>query len=226
MTAASTASIAQRNVWPRLTTLARFAACRLYYALSGGPRATAARSGSLFKTINLLECSMTIPIYDLTVASFSHGLQALAAQLDKAKAHAAAANYDSNVLASARLYPDMFAFARQVQLATDFAKGAVARLSGQEPPKWADSETTLDELKTRLAKALDYLATFTPEMFDGAESRTIELKTPTRAFSFNGHDFVLRWAIPNFHFHCTTAYNLLRHNGVPVGKLDYLAVES
>jgi len=168
---------------------------------------------------------MSIAIYDLTVASFIHGLKALAGLLDKAKAHAAAANYDPNVLASARLYPDMFAFARQVQLATDFAKGAVARLSGQEPPKWADTETTLDELKERLAKALDYLAAYTPHMFDGAESRMIELKTPTRAFSFNGRDFVLQWAIPNFNFHCTTAYNLLRHNGVPVGKLDYLAIQ-
>ena len=167
---------------------------------------------------------MNISIYDQTVISFSRTLQALAGLLDKAAAHAASANYDVNVLAQTRLYPDMFACARQVQLATDFAKGAAARLAGVEIPKWEDSETTFVELQARIAKAVAFLASLTPSQFDGAGSRAIELQTPSRTFNFNGHDFVLQWAVPNFYFHCTTVYNLLRHNGVPVGKLEFLGV--
>lgn len=167
---------------------------------------------------------MSIPLYDQSVATFVATLRALAGLLDKARSHAATAGYDVDVLAQARLFPDMFPFARQVQLATDFAKGGAARLAGVEVPKWEDTERTLDELSARLAKAQAFLAGFTPEQFEGAEARTIELKTPVRTFTFQGDEFLLRWALPNFYFHCTTAYNLLRHNGVPVGKLEFLGL--
>lgn len=165
---------------------------------------------------------MSISIYDQTVTSFSHALRALSALLDKAKSHAEASKYDVNVLAAARLYPDMFALARQVQLATDFAKGAAGRLAGVELPKWEDTEATVDELQARIDKALDFLATLKPAQFNGAAERAIEIQTPTRTFNFTGDVFLLRWAIPNVYFHLTTVYNLLRHNGVPVGKLDFL----
>jgi hypothetical protein len=165
---------------------------------------------------------MSITIYDQVVTSFSHALRALSTLLNKAKSHAEANQYDVNVLATARLYPDMFALVRQVQLATDFAKGAAARLAGVELPKWEDSETTFEQLQARINKALAFLAALTPAQFEGAAARAIEIKTPTRTFNFTGEVFVLRWAIPNVYFHCTTVYNLLRHNGVPVGKLDFL----
>jgi hypothetical protein len=92
-------------------------------------------------------------------------------------------------------------------------------------PKWDDTETTLDELMARIDKALAFLASFSPAQYEGAESRAIEIKTPTRSFQFSGLDYLVKWALPNFYFHTTTAYNLLRHNGVPVGKMDFLALD-
>ena len=167
---------------------------------------------------------MQISIYDQTVVSFSRALTALDHLMTTASSAAEAGKYDVNVLAQARLYPDMFAFARQVQLTTDFAKGAAARLAGVDIPKWDDTETTFDELRARIAKALAFLASLTAAQFADAAARVIELKTPLRTFNFSGYDFVLQWALPNFYFHYTTAYNLLRHNGVPVGKLEYLGL--
>lgn len=165
---------------------------------------------------------MSITIHDQTVSSFSHALRALSGLLEQADKHAAAHNYDVANLLSARLFPDMFALTRQIQLATDFAKGGAARLAGVEVPRWEDREVTVEELEARIGKALEFLASLSPAAFDGAENRTIELNTPAGKLSFNGRDFLLQWAIPNFYFHCTTAYNLLRHNGVPVGKFDFL----
>ena len=165
---------------------------------------------------------MSVSIHDQTVISFNHSLRALAALLEKARAHAEANAYDVANLLSARLYPDMFALTRQIQLATDFAKGGAARLAGVEPPKWPDTESTLEELQARMQKCIDFLAALTPAQFEGAENRPIELTTPVGKLNFTGKDFLLHWAIPNFYFHCTTAYNLLRHNGVPVGKLEFL----
>lgn len=161
-------------------------------------------------------------LYDQTVPVFTRMLNNLASLLDKAEAHAAASKYDMAALLEARLFPDMFTLMRQVQLATDFAKGCCARLAGQEVPRWEDSEKTLPELKARLQKALDYLAGYSPAQFEGAPTRAIELKTPVGSFHFTGDSFVQTWALPNFYFHVTTAYNLLRHNGVPVGKLDFI----
>ena len=167
---------------------------------------------------------MSISIHAQSVGAFVHGLTALAALLDKAREHAAAAGYDVAVLLDARLYPDMFPLRRQVQLATDFAKGGAARLAGAEVPRWEDNEVGFDEVRARIAKALAFLASLPAAQFEGGEARAIELKTPRQTFHFSGADFLLRWALPNFYFHLTTAYNLLRHNGVPVGKLDFLAV--
>jgi uncharacterized protein len=165
---------------------------------------------------------MSNAYYNQVITGFSQSLQNLAVLLKKAQDHASANNFDLGNILNARLYPDMFTCTRQFQLATDFAKGSAARLGGVEPPKWDDTETTHDELQARLRKALDFLGTFKPAQFEGAASRAIELKTPVGAFQFTGETFLLRWAIPNFYFHCTTAYNLLRHGGVPVGKFDFL----
>jgi len=165
---------------------------------------------------------MSNAYYNQVVTGFGHSLRSLAALLHKATAHAEAQKFEVQNLLTARLYPDMFACTRQIQLTTDFAKGAAGRLSGSEPPKWDDTETTVAELHTRIQKALDYLATFQPAQFDAAGTRAIELKTPVGTLNFTGEAFLLHWAVPNFYFHCTTAYNLLRHNGVPIGKFDFL----
>jgi uncharacterized protein len=161
-------------------------------------------------------------LFEQTVPVFTRMLGNLETLLDKAQAQAEAAKYDVATVLASRLFPDMFTLTRQVQLATDFVKGACARLAGQEVPRWEDTETTLPELKARLRKTLDFLAGFTPAQFEQAATRAIELKTPAGVFHFTGDSFVTNWALPNFYFHVTTAYNLLRHNGVPVGKLDFI----
>lgn len=161
-------------------------------------------------------------LYDQIVPVFTRGLGNLETLLDKAHAHAGGAGYDFSALLSARLFPDMFPLLRQVQLVTDFAKGAAARLAGQEVPRWEDSETNYTELKARLARTVEFLGSLPPAAFAEAATRRIELKTPAGEFSFNGKDFLQQWALPNFYFHAATAYNLLRHNGVPIGKLDFL----
>lgn len=165
---------------------------------------------------------MGIAIHDSVVTGFSHTLRSLSGLLDTTRAHATAMKYEPAVLLQARLFPDMFPLLRQIQLATDFAKGAAARLAGHEVPKWEDTEQNLDDLQRRIEKTIDYLASFGATQFEGAEARAIELKTPAGTFSFTGRSFLLQWAIPNFYFHAATAYGLLRHNGVPVGKLDFL----
>ncbi len=165
---------------------------------------------------------MSHPVYDQVVVGFRHSLLSLAAILAKAKGHAETNKYDLSAILNARLHPDMFTCIRQIQLATDFAKGAAARLAGVDVPKWDDTEITHDELQARIQKALDFLGSLKPEQFVGAEARAIEVKTPAGTFNFTGHLFLLHWAVPNFYFHVTTAYNLFRHNGVPVGKFDFL----
>jgi hypothetical protein len=142
--------------------------------------------------------------------------------LKKAEADCETRKIDPSVLVSARLAPDMFPLVRQVQIMTDQAKGGASRLAGLEPPKWPDEEKTFADLHARLAKAIAYLNTFKPAQFDGAETRKIELKFPNASFSFIGKDYLLTNLLPNFYFHYTTAYAILRHNGVQVGKGDYL----
>ena len=165
---------------------------------------------------------MTMSMYEASIPTFLHTLRSLKAILAKGLAHAEAKKFDPNVLAASRLYPDMFPLTRQVQIASDAAKGAAARLAGAEPPKFEDVETTIAELIARVDKTIDYLQSFKPAQIDGSEERTITIQTPRGPFSFPGAAFLRHWALPNFFFHVTTAYNILRHNGVEIGKSDYL----
>jgi hypothetical protein len=165
---------------------------------------------------------VAITIHDQLVTVFSQMLTNLDKILTKAEADAVARKIDLDVFVNDRLAPDMLPLVRQVQIMTDQAKGGSSRLAGQEPPKWADDEKSFADLHARIAKTLAHLKTFKPEHFDGAEGRTVELKFPNATFSFTGKDYFLGFVIPNFYFHYTTAYAILRHNGVPIGKGDFL----
>jgi hypothetical protein len=149
-------------------------------------------------------------------------LGSLDAVLAKAEADCATRKIDPQVFINGRLAPDMLPLKRQVQIATDHAKGAASRLAGLENPKWADDESSLADLRARVHKAVAYLNGFETEQFDGAETREVEVKLPSTTLRFTGKDYLLRFAVPNFYFHYTTAYAILRHNGVPVGKRDFL----
>ena len=166
---------------------------------------------------------MKISMHTMSVEAFVPTLTGLGKILDKAAQYASAKKFDASVLVNARLAPDMFPLARQVQIACDFAKGGAARLAGQEAPKFEDNEQTIDELKARVAKTLDYVKGFSPAAFEGAEDRDIKLSFPNgMSLEFKGLAFLRDWALPNFYFHAVTAYDILRHNGVEVGKRDYL----
>jgi hypothetical protein len=165
---------------------------------------------------------MTITMYQASVPVFERTLKALDVILDKAAAYAAERKIDPTVLLTARLYPDMFALTRQVQIATDHAKGASARLAGVAVPSFSDTEATFPDLKGRIAKTLEFIASVKPAQIDGSEGRDISLKAGPRELNFKGQDYLLFFALPNFYFHVTTAFAILRHNGVPVGKLDFL----
>ena len=165
---------------------------------------------------------MSLSFFDASVPALLHTLRSLQSILEKGVAHAEARKFDPNVLPTLRLYPDMLPLSRQVQIASDAAKGAAARLAGLEPPKFEDTETTMADLIARVAKTIDYLQGFKPEQFEGAEERTITINTPRKSFSFKAVDFLRHWALPNLHFHVTTAYALLRQGGVEIGKADYL----
>jgi hypothetical protein len=165
---------------------------------------------------------MAISIYDIAVPTFQQHLNALDAIIDKAVAYAETKKIEPAVLLSARLYPDMFAFTRQVQLATDFAKGASARLSGQAVPSYADTEATVPELKARIAKTLAFLAAIKAEQMHGSETKQFTIKLGPTEAEFSGLDYLLHNALPNFFFHCATAYDILRHNGVEIGKRNFI----
>ncbi|TGP26515.1 MULTISPECIES: DUF1993 family protein [unclassified Mesorhizobium] len=165
---------------------------------------------------------MTISMYDISVAVFSARLKALASVLSLAEQNAADRKIDPQVFLTARLAPDMFALTRQVQIATDHAKGAPSRLAGREVPKYEDNESSFEELHARIAKTLDHLATFSAADLDGSETRTVELRLAGREVSLSGLQYLLNAAMPNFYFHVTTAYDILRHNGVPLGKATFL----
>lgn len=165
---------------------------------------------------------MTLSMYYASAPVFIRMLGNLRAILEKAAAHAAAKKFDASVLINSRLAPDMFALARQVQIACDAAKGAVSRLAGVEIPKYEDKEATIAELIERIDKTVAYVKTFKPEQIDGSEEKAIHIKTPNRELNFNGQQFLLHLALPNLFFHITTTYNILRHNGVELGKMDYL----
>jgi len=165
---------------------------------------------------------MPISMYDVAIPTFQKQLAALEAILDKAAEQAAAQKVDFAVYLGSRLYPDMFNLTRQVQLATDFAKAAPARLAGLEIPSFPDTETTLPELKVRISKIQALLAAYKSEQFDGAESRELTLKVSGNEVTMSGRDYLLHVAFPNFYFHCATAYDILRHNGIAIGKRDFV----
>jgi uncharacterized protein len=165
---------------------------------------------------------MALSLYDVSIPVLVRGLTNLSILIDKATAHAGAKRFEPAVLAQARLYPDMFPLIRQVQITCDTAKGAAARLAGIDIPKHEDTETTLAELKQRIAKTLDFIQSVKPSQLEGAESRSIEIKTPDRTLSFTGLSYLNNFVLPNFYFHESISYAILRHNGIEVGKGDYL----
>jgi uncharacterized protein len=165
---------------------------------------------------------MQISVYSMTVETFVPMLANLSKQLDKATEYAAAKKFDTAVLANARLAPDMYSLIKQVQLTTDFAKGGVARLAGIDPPKFEDTEQTFPELQARIRKTIDFVSSVKPESFAGAEDRDVVLQMRDTKREFKGLNFLRTWALPNFYFHLTAAYSILRHNGVDVGKRDFL----
>jgi hypothetical protein len=165
---------------------------------------------------------MTISMYQASVPVFIRMLGNLKALLEKGAAHAEAKKFDGTVLADSRLFPDMFPLARQVQIATDGVKGGAARLAGIEPPKFEDNERTLAELVARVDKTIAFLQTLKAEQIDGSETRAITLQMRSGPRHFEGLGYLLNFVLPNFYFHVTTTYNLLRHNGVEIGKPDFL----
>jgi hypothetical protein len=164
------------------------------------------------------ERSMSISMYQASVPVLVRGLTSLQAILGKAEAHAAEKQIDPSVFIGARLFPDM----RQVYITTDTAKGCAARLAGVEPPKFDDVEVTFEDLHARIQKTIDYLKEFNAAQIDGSEERSITLKMRSGPVEFTGLSYLLQFVMPNFYFHVTTSYDILRHNGVELGKLDYL----
>jgi hypothetical protein len=169
-----------------------------------------------------VESAMSLNLYDLTIPALARGLSNLSALLDKAAAHAESRKFDSQVLVQARLFPDMHPLLKQVQIACDTAKGAAARLAGLEPPAHPDTETNLAELKARIAKTLEFVNSIQPAQLQGAEDRAIEMKTPRVTLHFTGRSYLSGFVLPNFYFHSSMVYALLRHSGVEIGKMDFL----
>lgn len=167
---------------------------------------------------------MKISMYQASIPVFVQFLNALSDILKKGAAHCAAKKIEPAVLVNARLAPDMFALARQVQIASDHAKGAAARLSGSDVPSFPDTEATFEELQARIAKTLDYIQNFKPEQIDGSDERDIELTIGGKKYPFKGQDYLLHFALPNFYFHVTMAYGILRHCGVEIGKRDFMGM--
>ncbi len=165
---------------------------------------------------------MSVSLYDVSIPVFALSLSNLSAILDKAASHGEAKQVDPKVMPQARLIVDMLPLSAQVQIACDTAKGAAARLAGVEVPKHEDTEATLAELRARVAKTLDFIRTIRPEQLQGAETREIVLQFPQTTLKFNGINYLTNFALPNFFFHVTMVYALLRKNGVDLGKRDFL----
>jgi hypothetical protein len=161
-------------------------------------------------------------MYEASIPVFIRMLKNLAAILAKGATYAEAKKIEPTVLVNSRLYPDMFPLARQIQIASDAAKGCGARLAGREPPKFEDNEATFPELLTRIDKTIAYLETLKPEQINGSEQKTITLQIRKNTMTFLGMPFLLNFALPNFYFHVTTAYDILRHCGVEIGKQDFI----
>ncbi len=166
---------------------------------------------------------MSLAMYPISLPVLIHSLKGLSTVLKKGADHAKAKGIDPSVLINARLFPDMFPLARQVQIATDMAKSAGARLAGIENPVFPDTESSFAELQQRISRTIAFLKSIKPAQLAGSESRHVQLQLRAGAVSFErGQDFLLGWVMPNFYFHVTTAYNILRHNGVALSKGDYL----
>ena len=165
---------------------------------------------------------MTISLYQASVPVFQRSLAQLKVILTKAAAHAEAKKIDESVFLNSRLYPDMLAMGRQVQITADFAKGPTARLAGVELPKYEDNEKTFAELIARVDKTLAFIGSFKPEQIDGQEERDITIPVGGTPMSFKGQAYLIHFGLPNFYFHMSMAYAILRHNGVEIGKGDFL----
>jgi uncharacterized protein len=165
---------------------------------------------------------MRISMHELSVELFAHTLGNLSLILEKGAASAAQRKFEPAVLLAARLAPDMLPLTRQVQIAGDIAKNGVARLAAMEPPRFEDTETTIEQLRARLARTIDFLHSVPASALEGSETRDIRLPSGARTLEFKGLEFLARWVIPNVFFHVTTAYDILRHNGVDLGKRDFL----
>ncbi len=165
---------------------------------------------------------MTISMYQASVPAFIRSLNNLAAILEKGAAHAQARKIDETVLLESRLYPDMFPLSRQVQLATDTARSGAARLAGVDFPAYEDTETTVAQLLQRIRNSITWLESLRPDQLDGTEDKTVSWQTRSSTRSMQGLPYLMNHLLPNVHFHVTTAYDILRHNGVGLGKKDFL----
>ena len=165
---------------------------------------------------------MALSMYDSSVPVLKHMLQNLAAILRKASDDAGIRKIDPSVFVNGRLAPDMLPLSKQIQIATDQAKGCAARLAGVDIPKFDDTEKTFEELQARIAKTIAFLDGFTADQFDGSEGRAVAFQLHETTLEFTGQGYLLNWVLPNFYFHVTTAYAILRHNGVDIGKKDFL----
>lgn len=165
---------------------------------------------------------MQITLFETTRVSVTRAMGNLAVMLDKAVASAEARNFDPNVLLGCRLAPDMFPLSRQIQIACDFGKGPMARLAGIDNPKFDDVETTFPELKARIARTLEFINSVPESSFAGAEDRDLTIQAGPQTLQFKGLPYLLGFALPNLNFHLSMAYAILRHNGVDIGKRDYI----
>jgi len=165
---------------------------------------------------------MAYSIYDASIPPMIRMMENISKIMTKAVAEAKDKHIELSTLLEARLAPDMHPFTRQIQIISDTAKGCAARLAGVEPPSMADTETTFPELQARIAKTIDFLKSVKREQVEGAETRTITMKFPSGDMKFSGGDMLSQFALPNFYFHVTTAYDILRHKGITIGKKDYL----
>ncbi|MGB8856696.1 MAG: DUF1993 domain-containing protein [Burkholderiales bacterium] len=169
---------------------------------------------------------MPLSMYQASVPVFVRNLDNLSAILDKAVAHAEAKKIDHAVLLNFRLFPDMLNFIKQIQIATDFAKGASARLAGLDVPKYEDSETSFADLKARIQKTVAFVQSVSPAQIDGSEERDITLTVGGNPLTLKGQPYLLHMVMPNFYFHSAMAYAILRHNGVEIGKRDFVPMPS
>jgi uncharacterized protein len=165
---------------------------------------------------------MSLTMYENSIPVFIRMFANLSSILDKAAAHAEAKKIDPSIFINARLAPDMFPLSRQVQIATDVVKGCAARLAGMDVPRYEDNEATFPELQARIAKTVNFLQSVTAEQINGSEEKTVTLKLGINEIHFTGQPYLLNFVLPNLYFHITTAYAILRHNGVDIGKMDFL----